>query len=81
MGHRPLGGQERGLHLAGEDVDAIPLTGGMAHLTEVVDPIRRRLAWIAPVTLHPGEDEPGALAAGALRVLRGEGPARPYPPG
>jgi len=61
-------------------VDAILLTGGMAHLPEVVEPIRRRVAWIAPVALYPGEDELGALAAGALRVLRGEEPARPYPP-
>ncbi len=61
-------------------VDAILLTGGMAHLPGVVDPIRRRIAWIAPVVLYPGEDELGALAAGALRVLRGEEPARPYPP-
>ena len=56
-------------------VDAILLTGGMAHLPEVVEPIRRRVAWIAPVVLYPGEDELGALAAGALRVLRGEEPA------
>ncbi len=65
--------------LAGR-VDAILLTGGMAHLDEVVEPIRRRVAWIAPGVLYPGEDELGALAAGALRVLRGEEPARPYPP-
>ncbi|HEU4385442.1 MAG TPA: butyrate kinase, partial [Anaeromyxobacteraceae bacterium] len=61
-------------------VDAVLLTGGMAHLPEVVEPLRRRVAWIAPVVLHPGEDELGALAAGALRVLRGEESARPYPP-
>jgi butyrate kinase len=61
-------------------VDAVLLTGGMAHLPEVVDPIRRRIAWIAPVVLYPGEDELAALAAGALRVLRGEEAARAYPP-
>lgn len=61
-------------------VDAVLLTGGMAHLAPVVDAIRRRVAWIAPVALHPGEDELRALAEGALRVLRGEEPARRYGP-
>lgn len=64
----------------GGRVDAILLTGGMAHLPEVVEPVRRRVAWIAPVVLYPGQDELSALAAGALRVLRGEEAARPYPP-
>jgi butyrate kinase len=59
-------------------VDAILVTGGMAHLPAVVEPLRRRIAWIAPVHLLPGEDELRALAEGALRVLRGEEPARWY---
>ncbi|HUL58380.1 MAG TPA: butyrate kinase [Anaeromyxobacteraceae bacterium] len=62
-------------------VDAILLTGGMAHLAPVVDAVRRRVAWIAPVRVLPGEDELRALAEGALRVLRGEEPARRYAPG
>lgn len=53
-------------------VDAVLLTGGMAHVAEVVEPLRRRVGWIAPVHLHPGEDELRALAEGALRVLTGE---------
>jgi butyrate kinase len=61
-------------------VDAILLTGGMAHLPGVVEPLRRRLAWIAPVAVHPGEDELRALAEGALRVLRGEEEAGTYRP-
>jgi butyrate kinase len=61
-------------------VDAILLTGGMAHLPEVVEPLRRRLAWIAPIAVHPGEGELRALAEGALRVLRGEEEAGRYRP-
>jgi butyrate kinase len=59
-------------------VDAVLLTGGMAHLEAVLDAVRRRVAWIAPVRVYPGEDELRALAEGALRVLRGEEPARRY---
>jgi butyrate kinase len=59
-------------------VDAVLLTGGMAHLAPIVDAIRRRVAWIAPVHVLPGEDELRALAEGALRVVRGEEPARSY---
>jgi butyrate kinase len=44
----------------------------------VLDAVRRRVAWIAPVRVYPGEDELRALAEGALRVLRGEEPARRY---
>ncbi len=61
-------------------VDAVLVTGGMAHLAPVVEAIRRRVAWIAPVRVHPGEDELRALAEGALRVLRGEEPALRYAP-
>jgi butyrate kinase len=59
-------------------VDAVLLTGGLAHLPAVVEPIRRRVAFVAPVVVLPGEDELRALAEGALRVLRGEEPARRY---
>lgn len=65
--------------LAGR-VDAILLTGGMAYVAEVVEPLRRRLAWIAPVAIYAGEDELRALAEGALRVLRGEERAGSYRP-
>lgn len=60
------------------DVDAIALTGGLAHWSRLVDLIRARVAFIAPVKLFPGEDEIGALASGALRVLKGEETARSY---
>jgi butyrate kinase len=61
-------------------VDAVILTGGMAHQAGVVDPVRRRVEWIAPVVIRPGEDELGALAEGAMRVLEEEEAAREYAP-
>ncbi|MEZ4601107.1 MAG: butyrate kinase [Syntrophotaleaceae bacterium] len=60
------------------DVDAVILTGGVVHWQELVEWIRERTGFIAPVWVHPGEDEMLALAQGALRVLRGEAPARSY---
>lgn len=59
-------------------VDAVLLTGGMAHLAPLVEAVERRVRWIAPVHVYPGEDELRALAEGALRVLRGEEAARRY---
>ena len=53
-------------------VDAILLTGGMAHSKKLVGDIERDVNWIAPVFVYPGEDELKALAEGVLRVLRCE---------
>ncbi len=58
------------------DVDAVLLTGGMAHSVALVRQLKRAVDWIAPVSVYPGEDELQALAEGALRVLRGEEEAR-----
>ena len=60
------------------DVDAVVLTGGVAHSEMLVGWIQQRVQWIAPVLVYPGEDEMLALALGALRVLRGEEPSRHY---
>lgn len=62
------------------EVDAIVLTGGVAHWKDLVEWIRERVSFIAPVRVYPGEDEMLALAQGALRVLRGEEEARTYTP-
>lgn len=59
-------------------VDAVLLTGGMVHAAPLAREVRRRVEWIAPVALYPGEDELLALAEGAERVLRGEEAARAY---
>ena len=59
-------------------VDAIILTGGIAYGKTVTDAIARRVDWIAPVIVYPGEDELLALAQGGLRVLNGEEEAKDY---
>jgi butyrate kinase len=61
--------------LAGK-VDAILLTGGMAHSGRLISRLRSFIDWIAPVTVYPGEDELQALAEGVFRVLDGEEPAK-----
>lgn len=60
------------------EVDAIVLTGGIAHSQMLVGWIKERVDFIAPVLVYPGEDEMLALAQGALRVLRGEEEAREF---
>lgn len=59
-------------------IDAILITGGMAHAEPFVNDLRARIDWIAPIEIYPGEDELRALAEGALRVLRGTEPAHVY---
>lgn len=59
-------------------VDRIILTGGMSYSQRIVDGIISRVAFIAPVAVVPGEEELESLAAGALRVLRGEEQAKTY---
>lgn len=59
-------------------VDAIILTGGVAYSDVVVERIKERTGWIAPITSYPGEDELLALAEGAIRVLSGEEEAKEY---
>lgn len=59
-------------------VDAIVLTGGMAYWKYLRDEIIRRVEWVAPVHVYPGEDELEALAGNALAVLRGEQEPKEY---
>lgn len=59
-------------------VDGILLTGGLVRFRDVVDQIRENCGWIAPVSVYPGEFEQEAMAAGALRILRGEEEAKIY---
>ncbi len=53
-------------------VDAILLTGGIAHDKYLTEKVAEMVSYIAPVKVYAGEFEMEALAAGALRVLRGE---------
>ena len=57
-------------------VDALLLTGGMAHSARLIERLRTALEWIAPITVYPGEDELQALAEGVFRVLDGEEKAK-----
>jgi butyrate kinase len=57
-------------------VDALLLTGGMAHSERLVGKLRKYIEWIAPITVYPGEDELQALAEGVFRVLKGEEQAK-----
>ena len=63
--------------LAGE-VECIVLTGGIAYSDFITGEIIRRVSFIAPVVVVPGEEEMEALALGALRVLQQEEEALTY---
>lgn len=60
------------------DIDAIVITGGLAHSKELCQGITERVSWISRVIISPGEDELRALAEGVLRVLRGEDKGKVY---
>jgi butyrate kinase len=62
-------------------VDAVLVTGGMAHSERAVARLREYVEWIAPVKVYPGEDELQALAEGVFRVLDGEEEAKRIKPG
>lgn len=64
--------------VVGGKVDAIVLTGGIAHSKNLTDAIIARVGFIAPVKIVPGSMEMEALAKGILRVLRGEEKARTF---
>ena len=60
------------------DIDAIILTGVIAHSAKVRDMIKERVGFLGEVLSYPGEDEMSALAEGGLRVLKGEEDALIY---
>ena len=55
-----------------QKVDAVLLTGGMAHSKRIVSLLSEYLEWMAPIRVYPGEDELQSLSDGLFRVLRGE---------
>ena len=54
------------------EADAIILTGGIAHSEYCVEMLKKRIHYLAPVVVMPGEDEMGALAFNALGALQGK---------
>ena len=59
-------------------VDGILLTGGLVRFADIVEGVRARCGWIAPITVYPGECEQEAMATAVLEVLRGEKEALTY---
>ncbi len=59
-------------------VDAVLITGGMAHADYITTRLRQRVSFLAPVHIYPGEDEMQALALNALAVLRGRRELKRY---
>ncbi len=53
-------------------IDAVVLTGGLAFSEAAVDSIKKRISYLGPIIVYPGENEMEALRDGALRVLRNE---------
>lgn len=60
------------------DVDAILLTGGLAHSDLLVKWIKKRVGFIAPIKVYPGEDELQALAESVYYAKNGEIPVKEY---
>jgi butyrate kinase len=59
-------------------VEAIILTGGISHNKILVNKIKDRTGWIAPVTVYPGEEEMKALAEAVIRVINGAEEVKTY---
>ena len=56
--------------------DAMILNSGIAYSQYVTSEIEKRVSFLAPVVVYPGEDEMRSLALGGLRVLRGQETAK-----
>jgi butyrate kinase len=63
------------------EVDGIVLTGGLTRSEALVAALSRKIRFLAPVFLRPGEFEIEALISGALRVLSNAEAAKEYPGG
>jgi butyrate kinase len=72
---KSIGGAAVALH---GKVDAILLTGGVAYNDYVVDAIKDRVSFIAPIYVFPGENEMLALATNGLAALNHEVEIKEY---
>ncbi len=59
-------------------VDCIYMSGGLVYNDLIVQSIRERVEFIAPIKLFPGEKEMEALSMGGVRVLEGLEQAKEY---
>ena len=53
-------------------VDAIALTGSLVYSQRLLDSLKRKISFIAPIYLNPGENEMEALADAAMRYFNRE---------
>lgn len=68
---------EMAIALKGQ-VDAILITGGVAHSKRLTDFIAEHVDFIAPIYVYAGENELESLALNALAVLTGERDVKEY---
>lgn len=60
------------------NIDAIILTGGLAHSKLLTGMVKKKVGFLADVTVYPGESEMDALAAGGIRMLTGQEPVKEF---
>lgn len=60
------------------EVDAIILTGGVAYSESLTSQVRKRIGFIAPVEVYPGENELESLAENGYGILSGEFEIKEY---
>lgn len=59
-------------------VEAIILTGGLSFNENLVNNMKDRVGWIAPLVVYPGEEEMKALAQAVIRVIDGVEKVKTY---
>lgn len=59
-------------------IDAILLTGGIAYSDYIISRLKKRISFLAPIYVYPGENEMESLAFNAIGALRGELPIQIY---
>ena len=59
-------------------IDAILLTGGIAYSDYVISRLKKRISFLAPIYVYPGENEMESLAFNAIGALKGELPIQTY---
>lgn len=62
-------------------IDSVILTGGLAYSSQLMEMLTKKIKFLAPVVIIPGENEMEALFRGTERVLKKEERARLYPGG
>jgi butyrate kinase len=62
----------------GGEVDAVVISGGLAHSEMMVDWIKKWTRFIAPAIVYPGEFEMEALGHGGYRVVTGQEPLQEF---